>query len=242
MNINDIRKNIIGDYGLASSNKYQFSFSRVSNALLVAMGKQIPGYRGLLSDAPINYENPGSITTGVKLSYLCDELNIPGYSVATGDLKGLVPGINARYAHTKVYNELSLTFLMDMDHIPYKLMQNWSDFMFTFEQFGGDTSKVDYMITQYYDDYCVDFILEKIEPNADIGNNDRNSLNSRVTHNSTSKILIYNAFPYTMSNLSFGNGPNQPVKLQVSFYYQYLKMISPSPKAPILPPPTQPRR
>lgn len=242
MNITDIRKNIIGDYGLSSSNKYQFSFSRASNALLVALGTQVPGLGDgttLLSDTPINYENPGTITPGVKLSYLCDELNIPGFSVATGDLKGATPGINARYAHTKVFNELSLTFLMDMDHIPYKIMQNWSDFIFSFEDFPFDEDRnkdkrVDMIITQYYDNYCADFVLEKIEPNNNVGGSDRNSLTSALTHKSVSRVKIYNAFPYTMANLSFNNGPNQPVRLQVSFYYEYLKMLPTTPPAKVL--------
>ena len=69
----------------------------------------------------------------VRLSFLADEVNIPGFSVATGDFKGSVPGINLRYAHTRNFTEMNVAFLMDMDHTPLKFLRLWSDFIFGFE-------------------------------------------------------------------------------------------------------------
>jgi len=236
MKIDDIRKNIIGDFGLASSNKYHIAFTPSSainsNALIAALGIE-----GGVS-TPIEYESGGN-SRGLKLSLLADEVSIPGFSIATGDLKGAVPGINARYGHTKAYNEFNITFMLDMDHTPFKFMQRWSDFMFQNEPIGNSEINI-YKIPAYYDEYCLDVIVEKIEPNVrwDPKYRAQNLLNSRATHNSVSKIKIVKAFPYTMSNISFSNGPNQPVKFQVSFYYEYLidlEGIDPTPDVIAIP-------
>lgn len=236
MKINDIRANIIGDYGLASSNKYHIAFvpssAEYSNALQVVLGIE-----GQVA-SPIEFENGGN-SRGLKLSFLADEINIPGFSIATGDLKGAIPGINARYAHTKAYNELNITFMLDMDHTPYKFMQRWSDFMFENRSINNNNINV-FKIPRYYDEYCLDVIIEKIEPNAPWDPKYRadNSLNSRSTHNSVTKVKIVKAFPYTMSNISFSNGPNQPVKFQTSFYYEHmvdLETIDPTPDVTVLP-------
>jgi hypothetical protein len=214
MKIDDIRSNIIGDYGLATSNQYQFSF--IPNTKLSAA----IGIKG--SSNPIDYESARLDRSG-KLSFLCDELNIPGYSIGTGDLKGIVPGINIRYAHTKVFNELSLTFLLDMDHTPLRVMQKWSEYMFPFQSIGTAPDR-NYMINNYYDDYCADIIIDKLEPSNPIEPSKRAGATSRDTMENKTRIHVYKAFPYTVANVGFSNGPNQPVKMQVSFYYEYLKM------------------
>lgn len=237
MKINDIMANIVGPYGLASSNKYQISIQPASNTLSVKLTDYGVGglYQGV-SD-PIVYEK-GFAGPDSKLSYLCDECNIPGYSFATGEFKGATPGINIRYAHTKVYNELSLTFLMDMNHIPYKVMQNWSDAIYQRRDTTGSSNERSFYEVEYYDYYVADIIIEKIEPNNPMPNEYRNALSSYQTHKGVSKVKLVNAFPYTMSNISMSNGPNQPLKFQTSFYYEYLVPLQPTeptPKPKILP-------
>lgn len=237
MKINDIMANIVGPYGLASSNKYQMSINPKSNTLKVALTNYGVGgvYQGV--NDPIVYEKDARTIDG-KLSYLCDECNIPGYSFATGEFKGATPGINVRYAHTKVYNELSLTFLMDMNHLPYKVLQNWSDAIYQRKSISNDANERSFYQVEYYDYYTADIIIEKIEPNNIMPNEYRNALSSYQTHKSVTKVKLVNAFPYTMSNISMSNGPNQPLKFQASFYYEYLvqhQPTSPTPKPKILP-------
>ena len=237
MKINDIMTNIVGPYGLASSNKYQISIQPRSTDLSSALTKYgLEGaYKGV--EDPIVYETDSSTFDG-KLSYLCDECSIPGYSFATGEFKGATPGINIRYAHTKVFNELTLGFLMDMKHIPYKIMQNWSDYIYKRRDTTGTSTERSFFELEYYNYYVADIIIEKIEPNNEMPVRYRNALSSYQTHKSVSKLKIVNAFPYTMSNISMNNGPNQPIKFQTSFYYEYMVQIDPTkstPKPTILP-------
>jgi len=221
MKIDDIRSNIIGDFGLATSNQYHFSILPPNRLSSGVSGKTLSDALGIKgSGSPGAYDFSRLDASG-KLSFLCDEINIPGFSVATGDLKGIVPGVNIRYAHTKVFNEFSATFLMDMTHLPFKVMQAWSEYIFLFNEIGTDPDR-NYIINNYYDDYSADIVIQKLEPNRTVDRTKPN-LSTKDTMTPVSTVVLYNAFPYTMANISFSNGPNQPVKFQTSFYYEYMK-------------------
>ena len=229
MKINDILTNIVGPGGIASSNRYHVSF--LPNDTL----RDAIGVSGLPS--PTVYEREFNsnelVNNGIKLSYLCDEVNIPGFSVSTGDLKGYVPGINARYAHTKTFREFSMTFLMDRDHLPLKFLQSWGEFIFPYVQIDDTTQSPNsanfdaphdyYMLTNYYNDYTCDIIIEKIE-----ANNTGQTGGSYYTTEGVSKYRIYNAFPYIVNDMTLSNGPNQPLKVQASFYFEHVREIAPS--------------
>ena len=143
MNIDRIRKNIVGDYGLASSNQYHISFEipvginssgdGTLTEFMANRGFNISGH----SNPEVFGRNDIVVDNMVRLSFLADEVNIPGFSVATGDFKGSVPGINLRYAHTRNFTEMNVAFLMDMDHTPLKFLRLWSDFIFGFEESYG---------------------------------------------------------------------------------------------------------
>lgn len=238
MKITDILNNIVGPGGLAASNRYQVSF------LPTGTLKDAIGVSGLNSPHIYEKEFNGNelINNGIKLSYLCDELNLPGYSVATGDLKGYVPGINARYAHTKTFRELSMTFLMDRDHLPLKFLQAWGEYIFPYQQIqqpGGPVENPSvsnfsanhdyYNLTNYYDDYTCDIFIEKIESfNTPPNERYYGKSGSYYSTQGVSKYRIYKAFPYIINDMTFSNGPNQPLKLQASFYFEHMREITPS--------------
>jgi hypothetical protein len=174
MNIDRIRKNIVGDYGLATSNQYHISFElppllniNTDGTLTDFMNNR--GFPFAGSNIPESYgRNDNVVNNGTKLSFLADEVNIPGYSIATGDFKGSVPGINVRYAHTRNFTEMNIAFLMDMDHTPLKFLRLWSDFIFGFETSFGVSSAIPTTFSQlqYYNNYAHDIIIDKLEPNT----------------------------------------------------------------------------
>ena len=124
MKIKDVMSNIIGPGGLASSNRYQISFEFGQNTPLGAT----VGVFGV--PEPRIYQSTSILSNGAKLSYLADEVNIPGYSVSTGDFEGHAPGMNQKYAHTKTFRDFTITFLMDQDHLPFKMLHKWAEFIF----------------------------------------------------------------------------------------------------------------
>lgn len=229
MNIDTIRKNIVGDYGLASSNRYQITIASNPN-LSTAIG--VTGV-----DSPISYESNASATnSGAKLSYLADEVTIPGYNIATGEFKGVVPGINPKYAHTRQFSEANITFMMDHDHLPFKVMHKWADYIFppqTAQTEGGEGGVAFYK-TRYYDDYCADIIIDKIETGnpelrkQKLNEQQRIGLTSRETGYTVTRVHLYKAFPYVMSGVTVSNGPNQPVKFQTTFYFERMVQSTPT--------------
>jgi len=227
MNIDRIRKNIVGDYGLSSSNQYHVSFEvpmgvnaaddTTLSSFMRNRGFNIEG----VSNPEIFGSNSNTVTNMTKLSFLADEIGIPGYSVATGDFKGHVPGINARYAHTRNFTEMNVTFLMDMDHTPLKFLRLWSDYIFGFEDFGyGSTSQTVFSQLQYYNNYTHDIIIDKLEPNTS-GFTKSRARSSLETHNVVTRTRLHKAFPYMINDVTLSNAPNQPMRLQSTFYYEY---------------------
>lgn len=223
MKISTILSNVVGNYGLATSNKYHVSFTNMNASLGTTLGIDN------ISDPSLFELESSASKAATKLSYLCDECNIPGFSFATGDVKGLQPGINIRNAHTKVFNELSLTFLLDYSHTSFNIFQRWSDFIFNKQGIPGyDTQS--YSLMRYYDDYCADIVIQKLEPSRRDVNvqsffDPSGKVTSRNTHVVMNQLVAHKAFPYSMNNISFSNGPNQPVRVQVSFYFEYLDKV-----------------
>jgi hypothetical protein len=224
MNINKIRQTVMGERGLASSNKYQISFllgKEGDGTLRNSIERS--GLTRFSAVDPITYEsneNPVN-DSGLVLSYLADEVNIPGYSVATGEHKGIRPGINIRYAHTRNFNECTIAFLLDMKHTPLKFLRAWSDYMFGFDKDNGNSAAgTKFSIMPMYDDYTCEIVIDKLEPIR----SDRSRLSaasSKDTHDVVSRIRLKKAYPYLVNDITVNNGPNQPIRFQATFYYEY---------------------
>ena len=88
MKIDDIRTHIIGKYGIANSNRYQISFIPG-----VDLGEWL-SYSP--SESPLEYDKQWNTSSkkAQLVSWLADDVQLPGYNVATGDLKGYVPGLS----------------------------------------------------------------------------------------------------------------------------------------------------
>lgn len=212
MKIKDVMSNIIGPGGLASSNRYQISFQFGLNTPLA----NAVGVSGVLE--PRDYENSPLDSEGAKLSYLADEVNIPGYSVSTGDFEGHMPGMNQKYAHTKTFRDFTITFLMDQDHLPYKMLHKWAEFIFPYQKLGEDARSRDFVLTEYYNNYTCNMVIDKTE----LVPSERQRTDKLPAK---STIYLYNVYPYLINDITVSNGPNQPLKFQASFFFEYSKLL-----------------
>lgn len=212
MKITNVLSNIIGPSGLASSNRYQISFEFGQNALLA----NTVGVSGV--PEPRIYEGTSIDSEGAKLSYLADEVNIPGFSVSTGDFEGHAPGMNQKYAHTKTFRDFTITFLMDQDHLPFKMLHKWAEFIFPYQKLGEDARSRDFVLTNYYNDYTCNMVIDKTElvPSE---RQRKDKLPAKST------IYLYNVYPYLINDITVSNGPNQPLKFQASFFFEYSKLL-----------------
>ena len=212
MKITNVLSNIIGPSGLASSNRYQISFEFGKNSLLASA----VGVSGV--PEPRDYEYTLIDSNGAKLSYLADEVNIPGYSVSTGDFEGHAPGMNQKYAHTKTFRDFTITFLMDQDHLPYKMLHKWAEFIFPYQKLGNDARSRDFVLTNYYNDYTCNMVIDKTE----LVPSERQRKDKLPVK---STIYLYNVYPYLINDITVSNGPNQPLKFQASFFFEYSKLL-----------------
>ena len=212
MKITNVLSNIIGPSGLASSNRYQISFEFGQNALLA----NTVGVSGV--PEPRIYEGTSIDSEGAKLSYLADEVNIPGFSVSTGDFEGHAPGMNQKYAHTKTFRDFTITFLMDQDHLPYKMLHKWAEFIFPYQKLGNDARSRDFVLTNYYNDYTCNMVIDKTE----LVPSERQRTDKLPAK---STIYLYNVYPYLINDITVSNGPNQPLKFQASFFFEYSKLL-----------------
>ena len=255
MNIDSIRANVVGDYGLSSSNKYHVGFllpvSTYNGNELLSEYLARNDIINVTTEDPSFYDvNAGSRSDGLIISYLADEVNIPGFSIATGEFKGFRPGINARYPHTRNPNECSIAFLQDMNHTPLRFIRCWSDYIFGFNStevynfkrptkqnqgFGASAISNDdtpYALMNYYDDYACDIIIDKLEPNANTVTKleaGSNGIGSAGTHNVVTRTILRKAYPYLSNDFTVSNSPNQPVKVGVTFFYEYMQTQYPEP-------------
>ena len=212
MKITNVLSNIIGPSGLASSNRYQISFEFGQNALLA----NTVGVSGV--PEPRMYEGTSIDSEGAKLSYLADEVNIPGFSVSTGDFEGHAPGMNQKYAHTKTFRDFTITFLMDHDHLPFKMLHKWAEFIFPYQKLGEDARSRDFVLTNYYNDYTCNMVIDKTE----LVPSERQRTDKLPAK---STIYLYNVYPYLINDITVSNGPNQPLKFQASFFFEYSKLL-----------------
>ena len=205
--------NIIGPGGLASSNRYQISFQFGQNTPLA----NAVGVFGV--SEPRIYEGTSLVSEGAKLSYLADEVNIPGFSVSTGDFEGHAPGMNQKYAHTKTFRDFTITFLMDQDHLPFKMLHKWAEFIFPYQKLGNDARSRDFVLTNYYNDYTCNMVIDKTE----LVPSERQRKDKLPVKSS---LFLYNVYPYLINDITVSNGPNQPLKFQASFFFEYSKLIN----------------
>ena len=220
MKITNVLSNIIGPSGLASSNRYQISFEFGQNALLA----NTVGVSGV--PEPRIYEGTSIDSEGAKISYLADEVNIPGFSVSTGDFEGHAPGMNQKYAHTKTFRDFTITFLMDQDHLPYKMLHKWAEFIFPFQNTNGVSIEDattgpnlrNFVLTEYYNNYTCNMVIDKTEHIP----SERQRKDKLPVKSS---LFLYNVYPYLINDITVSNGPNQPLKFQASFFFEYSKLL-----------------
>ena len=60
---------------------------------------------------------------------LCSQASIPGSSLATTDIFGNFTGVQEKFAHTRIFTELSLEFYVDKDYKMIKFFEHWIDYI-----------------------------------------------------------------------------------------------------------------
>ena len=98
---------------VAQTSHYQVFFDGLSPELFTFLGQKNVDRRFIT-------ENSG---------LLCSAASIPGSALATSDIFGNLTGVQEKFAHTRVFSEMSLEFYVDKDYKMIKFFEHWMDYI-----------------------------------------------------------------------------------------------------------------
>ena len=176
---------------MASSNNFVVRFS----------GDNIPIWRKDLQDD--------------FLEVACDEAQLPNVNTATGTQTGLYTGLgNVDYAHTRIFTEVQLGFMLDADLTALKFLNAWYGYVFdespNIDGVGNNRLVENRSVRlNYKDDYTGTIEITKTE----IGPNSPTERES-ITY------VLETAFPYAVYAIPLQYGSTQILKGTAQFKYQ----------------------
>lgn len=176
---------------------------------------------------PVTYTDLDEI-----VSLFCDEAQLPNTNTAQGQYNGIYVGSGTvSYAHTRVYTELQLGFMLDANLSALKFLNKWVDWIFS-----GSTSAA--KGSQEWSDQQNNSSLSQVQSLARIRDSNRN-IRLKYKNNYTCTMLIskteqgpYAAnqrapityvleevYPYAIDAIPLSYGNSQITKVSAQFSY-----------------------
>lgn len=200
----------IKEHGIALSNYYGISIIKPANELNEYMNKIF---------------NSNNVWVE-RLQYMCDEVNIPGIQLSTGEYR--INGMpQFQYANGNTYNDINMSFLVDANSTQKKSLDVWLNFIYGMSGVDIDTNTVSRV--RYPDEYCSDIAIVKYERfgNGYISDSFLSFLgllsintNSRAVYSAR----LIDAFPKSVSSLPLSSASSQILRMSVTFQYKYHRM------------------
>ncbi len=66
---------------------------------------------------------------GESVGLLCKSASIPGSAFATAEITGNFQGVTEKMAHTRMFQDISLTFYVDYEYKSLKFLEHWMEFI-----------------------------------------------------------------------------------------------------------------
>lgn len=172
---------------------------------------------------PVFYQDIGEI-----VSLFCDEAQLPNTNTAQGSINGLYLGSGAvQYAHTRVFTEIQLGFMLDANLSALKFLNKWMDWIFSGEsmewndqQSNRSLSQIQSLATttprprnrpirlKYKNDYARTILISKTE-SGPFAPNQR----VPITY------VLEEAYPYAIDPVPLSYGSSQISKVSAQFSY-----------------------
>ena len=175
---------------VAQTSHYQVFFDGLSSDLFKFIGSKGVNKRFITENAGL----------------LCNSASIPGSSLGTSDIFGNFTGVQEKFAHSRIFTELTLEFYVDKDYKMIKLFEHWMDYIAS----GADNDGVGlgdrgfYRRFKYPNDYkCDTMSITKFEKNIE----------------STLLYEFVNAFPKAIISMPVTYGTAELLKITVTFNY-----------------------
>ena len=98
---------------VAQTSHYQVFFDGLSPSLFSFLGSKNVDRRFITDNSGL----------------LCSSASIPGSALATSDIFGNFTGVQEKFAHTRIFSEMSLEFYVDKDYKMIKFFEHWMDYI-----------------------------------------------------------------------------------------------------------------
>ena len=163
----------------------------------------------------------------------CDEANLPPSQAATAQITGRYLGEGAvSYPHTKMYTDVSLSWMCDANMEPYKFVQAWWQYIFgEYDASGMLHDEVQYQPQynnaktllstgnpekntnretrlRYPESYLSTVVIAKAEKGG-----------GSPTDRMATAHVLQDAYPYSVDSVPLSFGSSQLVKVTANFYY-----------------------
>ncbi len=163
----------------------------------------------------------------------CDEASLPPSQAATGQITGRYLGEGAvSYPHTKMYTDVSLSWMCDANMEPYKFVQAWWQYIFGEYDAGGtlhdeaayqpqynntktllgtgnpEKNRTRETRLRYPESYLSQIVIAKAEKGG-----------GSPTDRMATAHVLQEAYPYSVDSVPLSFGSSQLVKVTANFYY-----------------------
>ena len=146
-----------------------------------------------------------------EMGLLCSQATLPGSSLATANITGAYTGITEKFAHSRIYVPINLTFYVDDDYKVIKFLEHWMEYTAGGTHAPGGRigpitqSKSNYYVRmQYPDDYRMEETkIMKFE--RDYSNN--------------LEYTFFNLFPQNLSAVQVGYDASKILTASCAFEY-----------------------
>ena len=180
---------------VAQTSHYQVFFDGLSQDLFKFLGT-----KGV---------NKRFITENVGL--LCSQASIPGSSLATTDIFGNFIGVQEKFAHTRIFTELSLEFYVDKDYKMIKFFEHWMDYIASGSEKSSPIDKRD-----------LGYFYRMRYPRGDSGYKcDKTKIvKFNIDYRSEIEYTFFGLFPINLSSTQVQYGSSDVLRCNVTFSYE----------------------
>ena len=142
---------------------------------------------------------------------LCSQASIPGSSLGTTDIFGNFTGVQEKFAHSRIFTELTLEFYVDKDYKMIKLFEHWMDYIASGSEKNGSVDKRD-----------LGYFYRMRYPRGDSGYKcDKTKIvKFNIDYRSEIEYSFFGLFPINFSSTSVQYGSSDVLRANVTFSYE----------------------
>lgn len=232
-NFNEFKSNV-SKFGYSMANLYDIQFDVYQSSAL---------YTELASDFDLATDEGVATLSDIQqlMRLYTTECNMPGVTMSDSEYR-ITNTPQLKYAYGAVFNEFSVTFLMDANSNIRKLFDKWTNIIYPYSSFRGSGDGV--LRTRYKDDYIADITVVKYERatssirNRSIANNipgrriipnGESDANTGFKDNvAVHAVRMKNAFPKSIDSMALSADAGQMTQFSVSFEYESLQTSTPT--------------